>query len=76
MTFVLLEWKKEEISDWSMWVCSKYKVSHAAIFKDSRFFFFLCQKWILPLKKKKEMEITIGKRAKRKVKDFQRSATF
>lgn len=75
MTFVLLEWKKEEISDWSMWVCSKYKVLHAAIFKDSRVFFFLCQKWKLALKKK-EMEITIGKRAKRKVKDFQRSDTF
>ena len=30
----------------------------------------------ITIKKKKEMEITIGKRAKRKVKDFQRSATF
>ena len=66
MTFVLLEWKKEEISDWFMWVCSKYKVLHAAIFKDSRVFFFFMS----------EMEITIGKRAKRKVKDFQRSDTF
>lgn len=75
MTFVLLEWKKEEISDWSMWVCSKYKVLHAAIFKDSRFFFFMSEMDIT-IKKKKEMEITIGKRAKRKVKDFQRSATF
>lgn len=65
VTFVLLEWKKEKTSDWSMWVCSKYKVLHAAIFKDSRVFFFMS-----------EMEITISKRAKRKIKDFQRSDTF
>lgn len=65
VTFVLLEWKKEKTSDWSMWVCSKYKVLHAAIFKDSRVFFLMS-----------EMEITISKRAKRKIKDFQRSDTF
>lgn len=66
VTFVLLEWKKEKTSDWSMWVCSKYKGLHAAIFKDSSFFFFLMS----------EMEITISKRAKRNIKDFQRSDTF
>ena len=65
-TVVLLEWKKGKTSDWSMWVCSKYKVLPAAIFKDSSIFFFNMS----------EMEITISKRAKRKVKDFQRSDTF
>ena len=53
MTFVLLEWKKEEISDWSMWVCSKYKVLHAAIFKDSRVFFFLMSEMEISIKKER-----------------------
>ena len=51
-----------------MWVCSKYKVLSAAIFKDSGVLFCFFNM--------SEMEITISKRAKRKVKDFQRSYTY